>query len=77
MHNLTSFGFKSFKRLYLEGLLEQPAWWIRGSMLDPSPSMLRRPVTIALHAIALRRLGDAPATRDPWPIAAVAFRSAP
>ncbi len=47
----------SFKRQYLRGLLEQPADWIHGSMLNPSDSMLRRPVTIKLHAIALRMKG--------------------
>ena len=42
------------RRAYLTALLMHPAAWIKGSMLSPSPSMLRHPSTIALHAIALR-----------------------
>lgn len=43
------------KRQYLAGLMTMPASWIRASMADPSPYM--RPIHIALHAIALRRIG--------------------
>ncbi len=42
------------KRAYLALLLRQSPDWIRGSMRNPSQSM--RPIHIALHAIALRRL---------------------
>jgi hypothetical protein len=44
------------RRQYLAALLQQPVAWIRGSMNHPSDSMLRKPSTIALHRIALRRL---------------------
>ena len=43
------------KQTYLATLMHQSPDWIRASMRNPSPSM--RPIHIALHAIALRRLG--------------------
>jgi hypothetical protein len=43
------------KQTYLAILMCQSPDWIIGSMRNPSPSM--RPVHVALHAIALRRLG--------------------
>lgn len=44
------------RRAYLATLLRMPPAWILASMRAPSPGMLRHPVTIALHAIALRRI---------------------
>jgi len=43
------------KQTYLAILMCQSPNWIRASMRNPSPSM--RPIHVALHAIALRRLG--------------------
>ena len=43
------------KQTYLTILMRQSPDWIIGSMRNPSPSM--RPIHVALHAIALRRLG--------------------
>lgn len=43
------------KQAYLAILMRQSPDWIRASMRNPSPYMRR--VHVALHAIALRRLG--------------------
>ena len=43
------------KQTYLAILVRQSPDWIRASMCNPSQSM--RPIHVALHAIALRRLG--------------------
>jgi hypothetical protein len=43
---------------YLHAVMQHSPAWIRGSMQNPSPNMLAKPSTIALHAIALRRLGE-------------------
>ena len=43
------------KQTYLAILMRQSPDWIIGSMRNPSPSM--RSIHVALHAIALRRLG--------------------
>lgn len=44
------------RREYLRALLDQPAEWVRASMALPSDGMKKRPVLIALHGVALRRM---------------------
>lgn len=44
------------RRDYLRALLAQPSEWIQQSMQMPSADMKKRPVLIALHGVALRRM---------------------
>ena len=48
---------KITKREYLACLLQFKTDWIQSSLNQPSSDMLKWPVSLKLHAIALRRKG--------------------